>query len=75
MLLLGQRDLHHLLVDARRRWPRGRRAGRRPGAQDLEAALVERRGDLDGDRRGDRALAGQAIALADQVVAELDLVR
>ena len=39
-----------------------------------DSHLVERRGDLDGDRLGDAALAGEPVALADEVRAELHLV-
>src|SRR5258705_3345 len=52
-----------------------RRAGRPLTAEDLKAALVDGRSDLDGHRRGHRALAGEAIAFADQPLAELELVR
>ena len=43
-------------------------------AQDLERALVEGRRDLDDERLGRRQLAGEAVSLAHQVVAELELV-
>src|SRR5206468_2194577 len=41
---------------------------------DLERALVERRRRLHGDGFVKDALAGEAVALAHEIVAELDLV-
>ena len=75
MLVLGQRDLHDLLVDPGVEGHGGRRAGQPLAAEDLKAALVDGRGDLDGRRRDHRALAGEAIAVADQPLAELELIR
>src|SRR6185295_19760660 len=42
--------------------------------QDLEGRVIERGRDLYGDRLGDRPLAGEPIALADERVAQLQLV-
>src|SRR5205814_761539 len=73
VLFARQRDLHQLLgdpgVDAH-----AESADAGPRAQNLERLLVERRRDLDGDGLGDRALAGEPVALTHEVVAELDLV-
>ena len=74
MLLARQGDLDHLLGHARIERHAAELAYARPGAEDLERALVERRRRLDGDGLVQDALTGQAIALAHQVVAELDLV-
>src|SRR5437867_2831982 len=73
VLLARQRDLHQLLGDAGLD-AHAEPADARTGAEDLERSLLERRGHLDGDRLGDRALTGKPIALAHEVVAELDLV-
>src|SRR5258708_1742484 len=73
VLLPWQRDLHQLLgdsgIDAH-----AESADPGPRAEDLERVLLERRRDLDGDGLGDRALAGEPVALTHEVVAELDLV-
>ena len=74
MLLSWHGDLDHLFGDAGIEQDATELPHAGPGAEDLERALVERRRRLDGDGLVQHALTGQAIALADEVVAELDLV-
>jgi hypothetical protein len=74
MLFARQGDLDHLLGDPRIERDPAELPHAGPGAKDLERALVERRRRLDGDCFVEHTLAGEAIALADQIVAELDLV-
>jgi hypothetical protein len=75
MLLARERHLDELLHDAgvERHAPQAHEAVG-PVGEDLERALLERRRHLDGDRFLEQALTGEAIALADEVVAELHLV-
>ena len=74
MLLLRKLDADRLLADP------GVERDLRPGdrarldAQDLEGALVQGRGDLNDERLRRGQLAGQAVQLAHQVVAQLELV-
>ena len=74
VLLLRQLDPDDLLADP------GVHGHLRPDnrarldAQDLERALVEGRRDLDDERLHRHQLAGEAVSLAHQVVAELKLV-
>ena len=74
VLLLRQLDPDHLLADP------GVHGHLRPDdrarldTEDLERALVEGRRDLDDERLRRRQLAGEAVSLAHQVVAELKLV-
>jgi hypothetical protein len=74
MLVLGQLDLHDLLADPRIDGDAVERGMGRLRAQDLEAPLVQRRGDRHRHRLDHPTLAGQAIAVADQRRAELELV-
>src|SRR6058998_2309156 len=74
VLLAGQADLHDLLPDPGVERDAAHSNDARPGAQDLERALLERRRDLDGHGLTRHALAGEPVALADKVVTELDLV-
>ena len=74
VLLLRQLDPDHLLADpgVHRHLRPDDRA--RLDTQDLERALVEGRRDLDDERLRRHQLAGEAVSLAHQVVAELKLV-
>ena len=74
MLLLRELDADRLLADpgVERDLGPGDRA--RLDAQDLEGALVQGRGDLHDERLRRGQLAGQAVPLAHQVVAQLELV-
>src|SRR5437879_9360823 len=74
MLLSWHGDLDHLFGDAGIEQDATELPHAGPGAEDLERALVERRRRLDGDGFVKNALAGKAIAVADEVIAELDLV-
>jgi hypothetical protein len=74
MLLARQRDLDDLLGDTGIERDPAELPHVGPGAQHLERPLLERRRDLDGHGLVEDALAGEAIALTDEVVAELDLV-
>jgi hypothetical protein len=74
MLLARQGDLDQLLGDARIERHAAELLHAGAGAQDLECALVERRGRLDGHGLVQHALTGQTVALADEIGAELHLV-
>ena len=74
VLLGGKGDADECLVDARLDGHGHGRAGRPLGAEDLEAPVVHGRRDLHGDRVRHATLAGEAIALAHERVAELELV-
>jgi hypothetical protein len=73
MLLARKLDAHELLCDAGVDLEAGPGRGR-ARSEDLEGALVERRRRLDGDRLRDRALAGEAVAVANEVFAELHAI-
>ncbi len=74
VLLLGQLHVDQVLPDARVDGHALQRRRRRLRAEDLEAPLVERGRHLHRDRLEHAALTGEAIALAHEGVAELELV-
>src|SRR2546428_6406649 len=74
MLLARQCDLDDLLGDSRVERDAAELPDAGSGAEDLERAFFERRRDLHGDGLVENALAGEAIPLADEVIAELNLV-
>ena len=74
VLLLGQLHVDQLLADARVDGHALQRRRRRLRAEDLEAPLVERGRHLHRDRLEHAALTREAIALAHEGVAELELV-
>ena len=74
VLLGGKGDADERLVDARVDGHGHGGPGRPLGAEDLEAPVVHGRRDLHGDGIRHATLAGEAVALAHEPVAELELV-
>src|SRR4029077_15217762 len=74
VLLGGQRDPNQPLGDARVDDDGHRGARGTLAAEDLEALVVHGGGDLYRDRVRHPALAGEPVALADERIAQLNLV-
>ena len=74
MLLLGQGHVDDRFPDAGVEGHGQGEVVRAFGAQDLKGPLVQRRRHLHRDGLADTALAGEPIALADEAVAELELI-
>ena len=74
VLLAGQGHLDELLLDSRVQGDPAVGGRARAPAEDLERQLLERRRHLDRDGIARHALAGEPVALAHEVGAELDLV-